>query len=166
MRCPLPFRCPIPTPLSTFVLLCAATGAAAEDQAQYIRANYTKFEYRIPMRDGVRLFTSVYLPNERSQTYPILMIRTPYTVGPYGADRYRDSLGPSEAFARDGFIFVYQDVRGRYMSEGEYQNMRPHLAVKRAKREIDESTDTYDTIEWLLKNIPGHNGRVGLWGIS
>ncbi len=118
------------------------------------------------MRDGAKLFTSVYVPNDGSVNYPILMLRTPYTVGPYGADQYRDSLGPSEAFAKDRFIFVYQDVRGRYMSEGDYVNMRPHLPNKRTKQDVDESTDTFDTIEWLLRNIRGHNGRVGQWGIS
>src|SRR5262245_45186616 len=111
----------------------------------YIRANYTKFEYEIPMRDGVRLFTSVYVPKDSSKKYPVLMIRTPYSVGPYGADQYHTSLGPSEAYARDGFIFVYQDVRGRYMSEGTFAEVRP-----RNPHGVDESTDTYDTIEWLV----------------
>jgi putative CocE/NonD family hydrolase len=134
--------------------------------AETIRSSYTKFEYRIPMRDGVRLFTSVYVPNDRTRKYPLLMLRTPYSVGPYDADRYRETLGPSEAFARDGFIFVYQDVRGKYMSEGTFVNMRPHVAKKKGRTDVDESTDTYDTIEWLLEHVEGHNGKVGLWGIS
>ena len=137
-----------------------------EDLAEYIRANYTKFEHRIAMRDGVKLFTAVYVPNDRSKTYPIVMLRTPYSVGPYGADRYKGSLGPSAAFAREGLIFVYQDVRGKYMSDGEFVNMRPHVPDKKKSTDIDESTDTYDTIEWLLGNIENHNGRVGQWGIS
>src|SRR5690606_39080256 len=97
---------------------------------EYVAANYTKFEYRIPMRDGKRLFTSVYVPKDDSKKYPILLMRTPYSVGPYGVDQYRGSLGPSEHFAKDGFIFAYQDVRGRWMSEGEFVNMRPHNPAK------------------------------------
>ncbi|MDE2926137.1 MAG: CocE/NonD family hydrolase [Acidobacteriota bacterium] len=136
------------------------------DQKEYVRANYNKFEHRIPMRDGVRLFTAVYAPNDRSRTYPILLYRTPYSSRPYGADRYRSSLGPTPQFARDGYIFVYQDVRGRYMSEGDFVQLTPHLPEKRTPQDIDESTDTYDTIEWLVTHLPGHNGRVGQWGIS
>ena len=117
------------------------------------------------MRDGIRLFTAVYIPKDRSTTYPILLKRTPYNVGPYGTDRYAENLGPSPLIGKEGYIFAYQDVRGRWMSEGEFEHVRPHRPAKTAK-EIDESTDTYDTIDWLLKNIPGHNGRVGIWGIS
>ncbi len=146
--------------LSPFLLL------TEEKEEKYVRENYTKFEYLIPMRDGVRLFTSIYIPNDYSQKYPILLFRTPYSVGPYGADKYPERLGPSEHFAREGFIFVFQDVRGRFMSEGEFENMRPHLERKKDNKDVDESSDTYDTIEWLLRNIPYHNGRVGQWGIS
>jgi len=109
------------------------------------------------MRDGVRLFTSVYVPKDTSQRYPILLTRTPYSVAPYGVDNYRERLGPSEHFEKEGFIFVYQDARGRYASEGEFQQVRPHNPNKRGPKDIDESTDTYDTIEWLLKNAPNHN---------
>ncbi len=133
---------------------------------EYVKANYSKSEYHLTMRDGVRLFTAVYVPKDRSVTYPILLSRTPYSIGPYGADRYRENIGPSPLFAKEGYIIVYQDVRGRWMSEGEFEHMRPHRPVKKGAKEIDESTDTYDTIDWLLKNIPGHNGRVGMWGIS
>ncbi|MEM9292713.1 MAG: CocE/NonD family hydrolase [Acidobacteriota bacterium] len=138
--------------------------------AEYVRANYTKTEVQIPMRDGVRLFTSIYTPNNRSQRYPILMMRTPYSVGPYGADEYRSALGPSAAYAKDGYIFVYQDVRGTFLSEGTFVNMRPHNGEKardeKGAGETDESTDTYDTIEWLLAHVPGHNGKVGQYGTS
>ena len=116
------------------------------------------------MRDGKQLFTAVYVPKDTSQTYPILLNRTPYSVAPYGVDHYRENLGPSEHFEHEGYIFVYQDVRGRWKSEGEFVDMPPHKPTKRAP-DIDESTDTYDTIDWLLKNVPGHNGKVGLWGI-
>lgn len=131
-----------------------------------VREHYTKHEYRIPMRDGVRLFTSVYVPKDTSVAYPFLVDRTPYSVAPYGEDRYRDSLGPSEAFARSGYIFVYQDVRGRYMSEGKFVEMRPHIDEKHGDQDVDDSSDMYDTVEWLLHNIPNNNGNVGIWGIS
>lgn len=149
------------------IICCLIAPAIALAQGvEYVKANYTKFEYLIPMRDGKKLFTSVYMPKDRSKSYPIMLTRTPYSVAPYGVDQYRTSLGPSELFAKDGFIFAYQDVRGRYMSEGEWVEVRPHKAVKQGPNDIDESTDTYDTIEWLVKNIPNNNGRVGMWGIS
>jgi putative CocE/NonD family hydrolase len=139
---------------------------AEVERAAYIRANYTKFEYRIPMRDGARLFTCAYVPNELSgQTFPILMVRTPYSVSPYGLDRYKEKLGPSADFEKEKFIFVFQDVRGRYMSEGEFVDMRPHKAGKGPK-EVDESSDTWDTVDWLVKNLPRNNGKAGAWGIS
>ena len=130
-----------------------------------IKALYTKYEFRIPMRDGVKLFTAVYVPKDDSQQYPILLNRTPYTCRPYGADQYRTMIGPSPLFTKALYIVAYQDVRGRWMSEGEHVNMRPHNP-KKGPKDIDESTDTYDTIEWLVKNIPGNNGKVGQWGIS
>ncbi|HET9241109.1 MAG TPA: CocE/NonD family hydrolase [Oligoflexus sp.] len=140
----------------------------ALERAQSIRSQYSKFEYRIPMRDGVRLFTSVYVPVNAgpAKTYPILMVRTPYSVAPYGLDRYKSRLGPSQDYEKEGFIFVFQDVRGKHMSEGTFVNVRPHRAQKRSKADIDESTDTYDTIAWLLKNQAFNNGKVGQWGIS
>ncbi|MCI0420057.1 MAG: CocE/NonD family hydrolase [Acidobacteria bacterium] len=151
---------------SLLVLLAMVLASRGFPQGlEYVKANYTKHEFSIPMRDGIRLFTAVYMPKDRSTSYPILLKRTPYSVGPYGSDRYAESLGPSLVLAKEGYIFVYQDVRGRWMSEGEFEHVRPHRPAKNAK-EIDESTDTYDTIDWLLKNIPGHNGRAGMWGIS
>jgi uncharacterized protein len=132
----------------------------------YVKAHYTKYEYRIPMRDGKKLFTSVYVPKDTSQPFPILMDRTPYGVGPYGEDQYKTNLGPSDEFEKAGYIFVYQDVRGRYMSEGDFLEMRPHIDSKESPAEVDDSTDTYDTIEYLLKHVPNNNGKVGIWGIS
>lgn len=140
-------------------------GRAAAQGLEVVQATYTKYEFRIPMRDGKKLFTAVYVPKDDSQTYPILMKRTPYNVKPYGVDQYPAELGPSPLFAKDGYIFVYQDVRGRWMSEGEMVNMRPHLA-KKGPQDVDESTDTWDTIDWLVKHIPGNNGKVGQWGVS
>ena len=149
-------------PLVLFLLASTCFGQGLE----YIKAHYTKYEYMIPMRDGKKLFTSVYVPKDTSEKYPIMFDRTPYSVAPYGVDNFRPSLGPSEKFARDGFIFVYQDVRGRYMSEGEFVNMRPQIDVKRGPQDADESSDTYDTIDWLIKNVANQNGKVGMWGIS
>ena len=148
------------------IVMLLLPAAAAAQGLEHVKANYTKYEYRIPMRDGKRLFTSVYVPKDDSQTYPILLKRTPYSARPYGADQYPENLGPSPLFAREGYIFVYQDVRGRWMSEGEFVHMRPHLSKKTKKTQIDESTDTWDTVEWLIKRVRGHNGRVGIAGIS
>jgi hypothetical protein len=134
--------------------------------ASYIQLHYTKQEHLIPMRDGVKLFTAVYLPRDTTKTYPILIKRTPYGSGPYGVDKMPATLGPSEHFVKAGYIFVNQDVRGRYRSEGEFQQVTPHLSVKTGPQDVDESTDTYDTIEWLLRHVRGHNGRVGMAGIS
>lgn len=131
-----------------------------------VKDHYVKYEYTIPMRDGIDLFTSVYVPRDTSQTYPIMLNRTPYSVAPYGPDEFRNNVGPSIHFAEEGFIFVYQDVRGKFKSEGTFEFMRPHKPSKITEQDTDESSDTYDTIEWLIKNIRHHNGKVGMWGIS
>ncbi len=131
-----------------------------------VKEHYTKYEYRIPMRDGVHLFTSVYVPKDASHAYPFLINRTPYSVRPYGVDLYRRQLGPSADFDKAGYIFVLQDVRGRYMSEGTFVEMRPHIDNKKSKQDVDDSSDLYDTIDWLLKNVPNNNGNAGIWGIS
>ena len=142
----------------------AAPQTPGED---YVRAHYTKYEYRIPMRDGKRLFTAVYVPKDAAGgPYPFLINRTPYSVAPYGEDQYPRHLGPSEEFEKNGYIFVYQDVRARWMSEGEYLEMRPHLDEKKSPQDVDDSSDTYDTIEFLLKNVPNNNGKAGIYGIS
>ncbi|PIO47450.1 MAG: X-Pro dipeptidyl-peptidase [[Chlorobium] sp. 445] len=150
--------------LLSFLQVIQIAAQTAADDSLYVRQNFTKREVYIPMRDGVRLFTSIYVPKDSSKKYPIIMLRTPYSVAPYGEDAYRTSLAPIELM-REGYIFVYQDVRGRYMSEGEFVNVRPNVPGN-ATKEIDESSDTYDTIEWLVKNLQTCNGRVGIWGIS
>ncbi|MBM3783953.1 MAG: CocE/NonD family hydrolase [Acidobacteria bacterium] len=147
------------------LLVLTGFGLFAQGE-KFIRANYTKYEHRIAMRDGKRLFTSVYIPKDQSRTWPILLNRTPYTVSPYGVDEYKKDLGPSTILARAKYIFVYQDVRGRNMSEGEFVNMTPHRAAKQSPQDIDESSDTYDTIDWLVKNLPNNNGKVCTYGIS
>jgi len=143
-----------------------ASAQIQNPDAAYVKENYTKYQYQIPMRDGKKLFTSVYVPKDQSKKYPFMMDRTPYSVAPYGVDLYKGSLGPSPLFLQDGYIFVYQDVRGRWMSEGVYEEMTPEKDTHPTKNDVDEGTDTYDTIDWLLKNIPNNNGKVGVWGIS
>ena len=137
----------------------------AADQA-YLQEHYTKYEHRIAMRDGVRLFTAVYVPKDDAESYPILLQRTPYGVRPYGADNYPEQpRGPLKHYAAERFIFAYQDVRGRNGSGGQFVHVRPHRTQKTAD-DVDESTDTYDTIDWLVKNVPDNNGNVALLGIS
>ena len=151
----------------------AAAHADAPAQKRNPREAYTKYEYRIPMRDGIKLFTTVYVPKDSSKPYPFLMQRTPYSAGVYaqgeqryGVDWFPEALSPSRELEDSGYIFVTQDVRGRYMSEGSWQEMTPHAKAKRAKGEGQESEDMHDTVEWLLKHVPNNNGRVGIWGIS
>ena len=139
-------------------LAIAPTGA----QPPSVKTRYEKREVMIPMRDGVKLFTIIYSPRDVSRTYPFLMTRTGYGIPPYG-DEYRAVLGPNAAFTDEGYIFVYQDTRGRFRSEGEFVHHAPYI---KGSGKANESTDTYDTIEWLLKQVPNHNGRVGQYGIS
>lgn len=132
-----------------------------------IKTNYDKKEVYIPMRDGVKLYTAIYTPkdNSKDKKYPILMQRTCYSIAPYGEENFKKSLGPNSFLENDKYIFVYQDVRGRYMSEGVFTNMTPQVEHK-TKKNIDESTDTYDTVDWLIKNIKNNNGKVGQYGTS
>jgi putative CocE/NonD family hydrolase len=132
----------------------------------YARQHYTKMEQYITMRDGKHLFTSIYLPKDQSKKYPILMTRSPYSAAPYGANEYKRSLGQNPLLEKEGFIFVYQDVRGRWMSEGDFVDVRPAIDNKKSNKDVDESSDTYDTIDWLVKNLPNNNGKVGIEGIS
>jgi putative CocE/NonD family hydrolase len=154
----------------TFFLAAAISSFYAQNHPEApefdVKEHYTKYEYRIPMRDGVHLFTSVYVPKDDSRTYPFLIDRTPYSVGPYGVDHYRVRLGPSPDFDRSGYIFVFQDVRGRYMSEGKFVEMHPHIDNKKSDKDVDDASDMHDTIDWLLKNVPNNNGNAGIWGIS
>ena len=136
----------------------------AQDSA-YARENYRKSEFMVPMRDGTTLFTQVYAPNDQSVKHPIIMQRTPYSCAPYGIDRFRRRIGPNPFMLRDQYIVVYQDVRGRWASGGTFVEMTPHVDLK-SSADHDEASDTYNTIDWLLKNLPNHNGNVGQWGIS
>ena len=152
-------------------MLIPGAFSGPEDMARAFREHYTKFEHRIVMRDGVRLFTHVYAPKDPSRTYGIILVRTPYGIGPYGIDSYPTEarplglLAPAPTLLRHGFILAQQDVRGRMMSEGDFVDVRPVLESP-GPRDIDETTDTWDTIDWLVKNVPNNNGRVGMWGIS
>ena len=137
----------------------------AQEDDYNIRDHYVKQEVDIEMRDGIKLHTTIYSPKDTSKEYPIIMQRTPYSSRPYGEDQFRSKIGPNEFLMKDGNIIVYQDVRGRWMSEGTYDNMRAYIPNKKGK-EIDEASDTYDTIEWLVNNVENNNGRVGTWGIS
>lgn len=142
--------------------------AKAQSTTNYVKENYTKTVHKIEMRDGIKLYTVVYAPKDTSRDYPIMLQRTCYSVRPYGENEYKRSLGPNKFMMEEGYIFVYQDVRGRWMSEGDFDNMRPHIAGNDVnnKKDIDESSDTYDTIEWLINNLPNNNKKVGQWGIS
>jgi putative CocE/NonD family hydrolase len=165
----LTFRLAFPCLVSALVLFAAPIARAAEPSADtnavWLAEHYTKYEHRIPMRDGIRLFTRVYVPKEDSESWPILLTRTPYALKPYGTENYNDPAGSFRSLAKDKFILVTQDVRGRYGSEGEYVHVRP-FNPKKGSKDIDESSDTFDTIDWLVKNVPDSNGKVGMFGIS
>lgn len=148
-----------------YLLSWAAIAQNSAPDTSWVKANYTKTEQYITMRDGVKLFTAIYTPKDDSQTYPIIMQRTPYSVRPYGENNYRRTLGPNVHLMREKYIFVYQDARGRYKSEGNFREMTPAIENKKSNKDVDESSDTYDTVEWLLKNTKS-NGKVGQWGIS
>ena len=148
-----------------FLFLCLSA-LGQEKKPNYVAENYTKQEVRIKMRDGLELFTAIYSPKDTSKKYPIVMQRTPYNCAPYGPDQFKRSIAPNEAMMKEGYIVVYQDVRGRYMSDGLYDNMRGYIPNKKVKTEVDEASDTYDTIDWLVKNVANNNGNVGTWGIS
>ena len=142
-----------------------SSGIATAQQypgAERIIARYQKTEVDIPMRDGVKLHTTIYSPRDTSKKYPMMLKRTPYSTAPYG-NQYSPRIGPSATMEDEGYIFVHQDVRGRFMSEGSYNNMRPNVDDEKV---VDESSDTYDTIDWLVKKVRINNGKVGMWGIS
>ncbi len=153
------------TLLSLILMSGISYAQDAKADSAYVREHYEKTEQLIPMRDGTKLFTAIYTPKDQTKKYPVLLNRTPYTVAPYGANEYKKSLGNFPAEMREGFIFVYQDVRGKWMSEGEFEDVRPVNKTKN-KKAIDESTDTYDTLEWLAKNMKNYNQKAGIYGIS
>lgn len=153
--------------LLLFLVIAFSCRSAKEKQETiYSPADhYHKTETAIAMRDGIQLHTTIYRPKDSTQTYPILLLRTPYGCEPYGENEYKEIIGPNENMMKEGNIVVYQDVRGRWNSEGVYDNMRAYIPDKKGTQ-TDESSDTYDTIDWLVKNVPHNNGKVGVWGIS
>lgn len=152
--------------LAAILLASPVLAQPPSDVGKYVKEHFTKREVLIPMRDGVKLHTVIYSPKDVSKKQPILMTRTPYGVGPYGETEFKRSLGPNRHFVNQGYIFVYQDVRGCYLSEGTFVNMTPHRKEKKTKQDVDESTDTYDTIDWLIKNLPNNHGKIGQYGTS
>ena len=152
-----------------FVSSCAKTtkkSNATEVVDTYVADNYNKKEVAITMRDGAKLHTTIYSPKDSSKEYPIIMQRTPYSSQPYGENQFKKQIGPNIHLMKEGNIIVYQDVRGRWLSEGHYENMRAYIPNKTSNEQVDESTDTYDTIDWLVNNVENNNGNVGVWGIS
>jgi putative CocE/NonD family hydrolase len=147
------------------VVSTTSRAAEAEDE-KWFEANYTKFEFKVPMRDQVRLHTTVYKPKESRTNHPIVLIRTPYGLRPYGSSDFLNPRGSIEQLAKGRFIIAFQDVRGRNGSEGEFAHMRPFRVEKAGPGDVDESTDTWDTIDWLVKHVPANNGRLGMFGIS
>ncbi|QXP78910.1 MULTISPECIES: CocE/NonD family hydrolase [Winogradskyella] len=141
------------------------TSTVQKVENTFAKDNYTKKEVMITMRDGIKLHTTIYSPKDTSKTYPMLMMRTPYSCKPYGEDQFKSKIGPNKYLMEEGNIMVYQDVRGRWNSEGVYDNMRAYIPNKTGKQ-FDEASDTYDTIEWLVNNVAHNNGNVGTYGIS
>lgn len=159
------------TILVTFFIISLSSCKKTEKNLEaisetFVADNYTKQEVGIEMRDGVKLHTTIYAPKDTSREYPIIVQRTPYSSQPYGEGKFKEKIGPNIHMMQDGYIVVYQDVRGRWLSEGHYENMRAYIPVKESEKDIDESSDTYDTIEWLVNNVENNNGNVGIWGIS
>ena len=140
---------------------------AQNKDSVWVRENYYKIESMLPMRDGSKLFTAFYIPKDSSTKHPILFKRTPYTCAPYGEDKFNAALYNTYwiNYLKEGYIIAIQDVRGKWMSEGDYVDVRPFNPNKKSK-EFDEASDTYDAIEWMINNIPGNNKRVGVFGIS
>lgn len=155
--------------LLCFLLICliARVSAQGEQDEAWTKENYSKKEVRISMRDGVKLFTSIYMPKDTTEQHPILLTRTPYSSSPYGEQNWRPLWeNHFRYYLREGYILVIQDVRGRCMSEGEFVDVRPFNPNKKTNKDIDEASDTYDAIDWLVKNLPNNNGKVGVAGIS
>ena len=153
--------------LVSFLFSFIFTTAQTDQDSAWVRENYTKKEIYITMRHGIKLFTAVYEPKDMSEKHPILMVRTPYSCAPYGADFSGRLTGTHwKYYCRENYIIVLQDVRGRWMSEGEFVDVRPFIQDKKTNNDIDEASDTYDAVDWLVKNLPNNNGNVGAFGIS
>jgi putative CocE/NonD family hydrolase len=144
-----------------------AYGQGTSQDSIWIRDNYYKTEQRIPMRDGIKLFTTAYVPKDTTEQHPILLTRTPYSCAPYGSEKWKNFYTSYlRYYLREGYIVVTQDVRGRWMSEGQFMDVRPFIKDKKSNTDVDEASDTYDAIDWMVKNLPHNNGKVGVFGIS
>jgi len=153
--------------LSLFFFHCIFFSfAQLEQDSAWIHDNYLKIEQNIPMRDGIKLFTAIYMPKDQSEKHPILITRTPYSCAPYGPEYSPRLWERWRYYARENYIIVVQDVRGRWMSEGVFEDVRPFIKDKKSNKDIDEASDTYDAIDWMVKNLPNNNGNVGVFGIS
>jgi putative CocE/NonD family hydrolase len=155
--------------LSIFLFILAFSSANSQEvTVEWIKENYIKKEVLVPMRDGTKLFTAIYSPKSTVEKHPFLMMRTPYSCAPYGEDKIWGRLYQYyyKEYLKQGYIFVIQDVRGRWMSEGKFEDVRPFLENKSKPNDIDEASDTYDTVDWLLKNVENNNGKVGVFGVS
>jgi uncharacterized protein len=137
-----------------------------ESSIRNIQTKYNKKEVYITMRDGIKLFTSYYVPKDPTKTYPMLFFRTPYNIEANGEKRFNYFMSAYYRFVKENYIMVFQDVRGCYMSEGEFQDIRPFIPNKQSNKDTDEASDTYDTVDWLVKNVPNNNGKMGVMGIS
>lgn len=146
------------------MLICIVS--FAQTKPNFVKENYTKIDTNIVMRDGIKLKTIIYIPKDETEKYPFLIERTPYSAGPYGDTTFTNRIGPNKNLMNEKYIFVYQDVRGRYMSEGLNLEVTPYIPIKKTKKDIDENSDTYDAVDWLIKNIKNNNGRAGMYGIS
>jgi uncharacterized protein len=161
----------MPLRFGFMLMLCFFTvcsfGQIINQDSIWVKNNYRKVEKMIPMRDGIKLYTAIYIPNDTSENHPVLLKRTPYSCEPYGEkDYFKFWAKFHTAYCREKYIMVFQDVRGRYMSEGEFVDVRPFNPNKKLATDIDEASDTYDAIDWLVKNVPNNNSKVGVFGIS
>ena len=151
---------------ASLVMIVSFSAAAQNTDSTWFVNNYTKKEVYITMRDGVRLFTAFYIPKDKTEKHPFLITRTPYSCAPYGEDKYIQIWnGYRNNYVKENYIFVLQDVRGRYMSEGVFEDVRPFNKNKKGN-EIDEASDTYDALDWMIKNIDNNNGNAGVFGTS
>lgn len=155
------------TNLAILIMMMAFSSPSySQYSTEALKQKYDKLEVYITMRDGVRLFTSIYTPKNTSVFHPVLINRTPYNIEPGGSDNFNFFMQLYRRYAEEEYIMVFQDVRGKYMSEGVFEDIRPVIPEKKSNKDIDETTDTWDTVDWLIKNVKNNNGKVGIFGIS
>src|SRR5262249_13134069 len=148
--------------LTVLVIFAITAISAGTEASRTPNVEFEKIEAMIPMRDGVKLHTLIFAPKQMSEPLPVLMARTPYGIDGWNSQRINDA---NSHLVADGYIFAFQDIRGKYGSEGDFRMNRPPRDINDSKS-FDEATDTYDTIEWMIKNVKNNNGRVGIFGVS